>query len=190
MANGGRNPFDGFKVEIDPSQVEDAVAKLRERLEAWRQRAEDGVSSAQYTKVRVKYRGRQIGPDLPLAAFLAGEGVALAAIGPIYTLLGNLVGKAVLEVVFVHDADTLVADGRDAYTHGETELAEARYREALLRRKDDPSALYHLGVLLRVTGRADEAMQCFRKAAMGPEGHPDVVRAAEMIDRLQGKRSL
>lgn len=185
-----RNPFDGFRVEVDPEKVDEALKRLRDRLESARDAVEEGVTQARHTKVRVSYKGKQLGGDLPLSVFLAGEGVALAAIGPLYALLANLGAKAMLEVEFVHASDQLVRDGREAYGHGEVVEAERLYRDALARRRDDPAALYHLGVLLRVTGREDEAVACFRKAAMGPEGHPEVTRAAELLDRLAGKRTL
>jgi Flp pilus assembly protein TadD len=73
---------------------------------------------------------------------------------------------------------------------GELAEAEKRYRKALDKRPDDPSALYNLGTLLRVTGRDEEATSALRRAAMGPEGHPDVLRATEALDRMQGKRKL
>ncbi|MCB9663117.1 MAG: tetratricopeptide repeat protein [Alphaproteobacteria bacterium] len=190
MAAGSRNPFEGFRVELDPERLEEALRRLRDRVEKLRDQASTGLSQAQYTRVRVSYKGRQLGPDVPLTLFLAGEGVALALLGPLKAVLGNLAGKVFLDVELLHDADELVAEGREAYGHGELETAEARYREALERRKDDPSALYHLGVLLRVSGRADEALHCFHAGAAGPEGHPDVVRCAEMIGRLQGGRTL
>ncbi|MCB9679866.1 MAG: tetratricopeptide repeat protein [Alphaproteobacteria bacterium] len=185
-----KNPFQGFRIDLDAQKVDEALAKVRERLESARDRVGEGVSQARHTKVRLSYKGRQLGPDIPLSAFLAGEGVAFAAMGPLYALLTNVGARAVLDVEFVHDADELVALGREAFAEGEVEAAEKHYRDALERRKDDPSALYHLGVLLRVTGRQDEATRAFRKAAMGPEGHPDVVRAAEMIERMAGRRTL
>jgi tetratricopeptide (TPR) repeat protein len=185
-----RNPFERLRLEIDPDKLDEAVRLLRERLLAARDKVEEGVTLAQHTKVRVSYKGRRLGPDLPLPVFLAGEGVALAALGPLITLVGNLAGKAVLEIEFVHEADALVAEGRAAWEQGEVEQAERRYRDALDKRRDDPAALYHLGVLLRVTGRADEALDAFRRAAMGPPGHPDVARASEQVERLQGKRTL
>ena len=58
------------------------------------------------------------------------------------------------------------------------------------RRADDSAALYNLGVLLKVTGRDEEALATLRKAAMGPEGNPDVTRAAEALDRFTGKKVL
>jgi tetratricopeptide (TPR) repeat protein len=185
-----RDPFRGFRVEVDPERVEEAVTRLREAFDDARQRVEDGVESGRYTKVRISYKGQQVGPEVPLSAFLAGQGLAFLAMGPLYALLGNLGAKAVLEVEFLHDSDELIVKGNKAYMESEVEVAESHYREALRKRPNDPTALYHLGVVLRVTGRQDESLRCFRQAALGPEGHPDVIRAAEMIDRLSGKRRL
>jgi len=60
----------------------------------------------------------------------------------------------------------------------EIEAAEEKYREALRMKKDDGSALYNLGVLLRVTGRRDEALASFEKVA-AMSGHPDAERASD-----------
>jgi len=178
-------PFpNGFKVEIDPEKVEEGLKRLRDRLA-------DSFSAGRYTKVRISYRGTAIGPDIPLAVFLAGEGVAFWLMSPLGALLANLGAKAVLDVEFIHAADELVQEGLALYLDGEIEAAEAKYRQAIERRPDDPSALYNLGTLLRVSGRSDEALRVLRKAAMGAEGHPDVIRAAEAVGRMtEPKKSL
>lgn len=173
-----RGPFEGFKVEIDPDRIEETLTALKDRVR-------DSFASSRYTKVRLSYRGRAILPDIPLAVFLATEGVAFWLISPLPALLVNLGAKAVLDVEFVHEADELVREGLALYLDGELEAAEARYREALEKREDDPSALYNLGTLLRVTGRKDEALKILRRAAMGPAGHPDVARAAEAVQKLE-----
>lgn len=179
----GRFPRD-FKLEIDPDRIEETLSRLRDRLR-------ESFSSGRYTKVRLSYRGKALGPDIPLAVFLAGEGVAFWLLTPLAALLVNLGAKAILDVEFVHEADELVQEGLALYLEGEIEAAERKYREALDRRPDDPAALYNLGTLLRVSGRADEALGVLRKAAMGPEGHPDVKRAAEAVEKLSGpKKSL
>ena len=179
-----KNPFEGFRLEIDPNDVDKAMKDLRARVQATFQ-------EGRYTKVRLSFKGRPIGPELPLAVFLAGEGAMFWLTGPIAALLVNLGAKAVLDVEFVHEADELDREGLDLYLGGEIEQAEAKYREALLKRPEDPSALYNLGTLLRVSGRKDEALAVLRKAAMGPEGHPDVARASEAVDKLtSGKKSL
>lgn len=173
----GRGFAEGFKLEIDPEAIEETLSSLRQRVR-------ESFTAGRYTKVRLSYRGKTIGPDLPLAVFLAGEGVAFFLMSPLAALLVNLGAKAVLDVEFIHEADELVQEGLAHYLDGELEEAEACYRRALDRRDDDAAALYNLGTLLRVTGRKDEALTVLRKAAMGPEGHPDVIRAAEAVEKL------
>lgn len=176
-----RRPFGGFQLEVDPERVEEALRALRDRI---RRTFADG----RHTKVRLSYRGRVLGPDVPLGVFLAGEGVAFWLMTPLAALLVNLGAKAVLDVEFVHEADERVQQGLAAYLEGELERAERCYREALELRPEDPAALYHLGTLLRVSGRDEEALAVLRRAAMGPEGHPDVVRAAEAVERMTHRR--
>lgn len=174
----------GFKVQIDPDDIEAALRQIRERVQKT-------FKAGRYTKVRLSFRGKQVGPDIPLAIFLASEGLAFWLVNPIAALLVNVGAKAVLDVEFIHEAEELVQEGLNLYLDGEIEAAEAKYREALSRRPDDPTALYNLGTLLKVSGRRDEALAALRQAVMGPEGHPDVVRAAEAIERMtSGKKAL
>ena len=167
----------GFRFEIDPDQIEDTLKRLRDKLQ-------ESFIAGRYTKVRLSYKGKAVGPDVPLAVFLAGEGVAFWLLSPLAALLVNLGAKVILDVDFVHEADELVQEGLALYLEGEIEPAEQKYREALDKRPDDPAALYNLGTLLRVSGRKEESLAMLRKAAMGPEGHPDVKRAAEALERL------
>ena len=190
MTERPRSPFDGFRIELDPEKVEEFSKQLRARIEELRGRVKEGVDTSRYTKVRITYKGKPLGPDLPMGAVLAGEGLALIAFGPLWTVLGNLGARAVLEVQILHEAEELVSQGIEAYLAGEVEAAERLFREALARRKDDASALYHLGVLLRVTGRQDEALEALRRAAMGPESDPDVVKASDLLRRMEGGRRL
>lgn len=172
-----RNPFEGFRVEVDPERVEETLREIRRRVG-------ESFQSSRHTRVRLSYRGRRLGPDIPLAVFLAGEGVAFWLLSPLPALLVNLGAKAVLDIEFIHDADELVQSGLQAYLDGELDIAEQRYREALRKRPDDPAALYNLGTLLRVSGRTAQARDALRRAAMGPEGHPDVLRASQALERL------
>ena len=50
-------------------------------------------------------------------------------VSPLPALLVNLGAKAVLDVEFIHEADELVQEGLDLYMKGETDEAEARYRD-------------------------------------------------------------
>ena len=181
--DNSKNPFEGFRIEIDPDKIEQTLREVRDRVES-------RVREGRYTKVRLSYKGRALGPDIPLSVLLAGEGIAFWLMSPVAALLVNLGANAILDVEFIHEADQLVEEGVELYLAGEVEAAEAKYREALERREDDATALYNLGVLLRVTARKDEAEEVLRQAAMGPEAHPDVIKATELLDRMSGKRTL
>jgi Flp pilus assembly protein TadD len=110
--------------------------------------------------------------------------------GVLRALLVNFGARAIIEVEFIHDAEEKVAEGVELYMAGEVEAAEEKYREALRMKFDDGAALYHLGVLLRVTGRRDEAIQCFEKV-VALKGHTDSERATDALARLRrGPRTL
>lgn len=170
----------GFRVEFDPEKIEETLKTVQERIR-------ESIEAGRYTKVRLSYRGRALGPDIPLPVFLAAEGVTFWLLSPLAALLANLGARAILDVQFIHEADELVQEGQNAYLEGELETAEEKYRQALDRRADDPAALFALATLLRVTDRSDEALVLLQRAAMGPEGHPDVKRAAEAIERMSAK---
>lgn len=175
--------FENFEMEFDPKQVDETLKALTVRI---RQMVDQG----RYTKVRLKYKGKALLPDVPLTVFLATEAMTLWYAGVLRALLVNFGARAIIEVEFIHDADEKVAEGIEMYMAGEVDAAEAKYREALRMKNDDGAALYHLGVLLRVTGRRDEALECFSQVAE-MEGHPDAERAADALSRLRrGPRTL
>ena len=177
MPNQPKNPFENFKVEIDPEHIEETLHNIRAKLR-------HTVNTSRNTLVRLSYKGKPVGPDIPLAILLATEGVAFWLLTPLSAVLVNLGAKAILDVEFIHTADELIEEGIEAYLDGELDVAETKYREALTRRPDDPAAHYNLGTLLRVSGRIEEALEHLNQAASGPEDHPDVQRAADAIRRL------
>jgi tetratricopeptide (TPR) repeat protein len=172
-----------FNWEIDPKAIERSLADLRERLRKL-------LDQSRYTKVRFRWKGKQLLPDLPVATVVAAEGITLLLGGPLQFLIVNLGVKAFIEVELIHESAERVAEGVEFFQRGEVELAEAKYREALRMNPDDTAGYYHLGVLLRVTGRRDEAVECLERAA-ADKGHPDALRAEEALDRMRrGPRTL
>lgn len=172
-----KNPFENFKVEIDPDKIDESVRNLTDRIGQL-------VEQSRHIKVRIKYKGKPLTGDIPLRYFAAVEVATFWLGGLMQALVFNLAGKAFLEIEFIHEADERVVEGQKLYAEGEVEAAEAKYREALRMKPGDTSAHYHLGVLLRVTGRRDDAIASFQKAAQNP-AHPDGVKAAEALDRLE-----
>lgn len=165
-----------FRLEVDPAAIDAALAQLMDK-------ARKLVAQGRYTRVRLNYKGKQIGPDIPLTTLMAVEGIGLIVASPVYLLLANLGVKALIEVEFIHEAEERIKEGQSLYTAGEVEAAEAKYREALNMRPNDPSAHYHLGILLKVLGRREEALTHLEKAAEN-EG-PDADKARETIEKMK-----
>ena len=91
-----KNPFEGFRIEIDPERIEQTLKALRERVQ-------QTVTAGRYTKVRLSYKGKPVMPDLPLGVFLASEGLAFWLVNPLAALLVNIGARAILDVEFLHE---------------------------------------------------------------------------------------
>ena len=166
-----------FRVDLDPDKVEQTLQDLADRVRKQYERHK-------FSKVRLSYKGRRLVDDLPIAVFLAGEAASFWWLGPLRVLLVNLGLRQFLDVELVNEADDHIVRGNAHYLDGEVEEAELAYREALVMRPGDPSALYHLGVLLRVTGRRDEAIEALEEAASWGE-HPDAEKANQMLIKMK-----
>jgi hypothetical protein len=55
-------------IDVQPGWVEESLKKVTETLRHW-------ANTGRYTKVRFKFRGKPLLPDLPLAAVVAAEGL-------------------------------------------------------------------------------------------------------------------
>jgi len=150
--------------EIDPKRVEESLKKLQGEMVHW-------ANKGRYTKVRFKFRGKQLLPDLPLAAVVAAEGLTFYWGGILRVLVANVVGKSVLQVEFVNDADKRVQAGKEALLSGDVDQALAQFREALSMDRDNAAAHLNVGVALKLKGDREGALAAFEKAKeKDPEG--------------------
>ena len=176
------NPFEGFRIEVDPDEIDESVRRLTQQVRTF-------VEQGRYTKVRIKYKGKPILRDIPLGVFLATEAVTFWYAGLLRALVVNLGARTVIEVEFIHEADEDVEAGRAAYEAGEVAEAEEAFRRALAKETEHEEARYRLGILLRVTGQRDEALELLRAVAQA-EGEL-AERAQEAIARMErGPRTL
>ena len=176
MANSWKDFVENIRVEIDPKEIDKSFKNIQDQV---KKVAADG----RYTKVRVKYSGKQLGPDIPLGIFLAAEAATFWYAGLIRALVVNFGARSFIDIEFVHEGTEKVSEGRDLYADGEIEAAEQCYKEALKIRPDDPYAHYHLGVLLRVSGRKDEAIVHLSKAAHA-DNFEHAQKAQDILDRM------
>lgn len=125
--------------------------------------ARDLMSKGQHTRVRIKFRGKQVA-ELPIAVVAAAEVASFWWFGPLRLVLGHVVGKAVLEVEFVSNADHNVQEGRAFLADGELEKAVAEFDKALRMDRRHAGALLGKGIALKLRGDKQGARKCFEQA--------------------------
>jgi tetratricopeptide (TPR) repeat protein len=153
-----------FPLEIDPKRVEESLRKLSEELKHW-------ANKGRYTKVRFKFRGKQLLPDLPIAAVAAAEGLTFYWGGILRALILTVAGGSLLQVELVNDADKRVQAGKESLLSGEVDEALALFREAISMDRDNPGAHLNLGVALKLKGDRAAALAAFERAKLlDPEG--------------------
>lgn len=175
----GTPPLRGktLPIEIDPERIEQSLRKLGSELTDWAQKG-------RYTKVRFRFRGKPLLPDLPLAAVVAAEGLTFYWGGILRALLMNVAGGTLLDVELVHDADKEIQAGKEALLSGELDRAIDHYRRATRMQRDGAQGHLNLGIALKLMGEREEAKAALQRAldldAEGPAG----AEAKRLLERL------
>lgn len=138
-------PKGTLPLEIDPRRVEESLAKLKDQIVYW-------AKKGRYTKVRFKFRGKQVLPDMPLAAVAAAQGLTFWWAGLLRTLVFSLAGKTVLDMELVNDSEKKVALGKEQLLAGELDRAIALFKEAREMDIDNANVHLNLGVALKLKG--------------------------------------
>ena len=154
----------GKRMAVDLSGgLEEAFAKISDQ-------ARDLAAKGQHTRVRIKFRGRQLA-ELPIAVVAAAEVASLWWFGPLRLLLGHVVGKAALDVEFVSSADHHVAKGRALLADGEVDKALQEFDRALAMDRRCAGAHLGRGIALKLRGDKASAREAFERAVEGdPRG--------------------
>ena len=127
------------------------------------EQARDLMSKGQHTRVRIKFRGKQIA-ELPIAVVAAAEVATFWWLGPLRLVIGHVVGKAVLDVEFVSNADHHVAEGRGHLADGELDKAVVEFDKALSMDRRHAGAHLGKGIALKLRGDKATARAHFEKA--------------------------
>jgi tetratricopeptide (TPR) repeat protein len=145
------------KVAVDLSEgLEGAFGRVTAQ-------ARDLMAKGQHTRVRIKFRGKQIA-EIPIAVVAAAEVASFWWFGPLRVVLGHVVGKAVLDVEFVSNADEHVAAGRRWLQEGEMEKALGEFDKALSMDRRHSGAHLGRGIALKLRGDKGAAREAFQKA--------------------------
>ena len=143
--------------EIDPKKLESSLRKLGDQVVKM-------AKKGRYTKVRFKFRGKQLLPDIPLAAVAAVEGLSFYWAGLLRLLVFNLAGRTVIDIELVNDSEKKLQAGKEALLSGDLELALAAFREAENMDQDNPLVHLNLGIALKLQGDHASARAALLKA--------------------------
>src|SRR3954467_11978342 len=145
------------RMAVDVSEgLDGAFGKVSEQ-------ARDLMAKGQHTRVRIKFRGKQIA-ELPIAVVAAAEVASFWWFGPLRVVLGHVVGKAILDVEFVSNADAHVAEGRRLLADGELTKAIEEFDKALAMDRRCAGAHLGRGIALKLRGDKEGARAAFAKA--------------------------
>ncbi|MGQ0508558.1 MAG: tetratricopeptide repeat protein [Myxococcaceae bacterium] len=174
---GDADTGNAFSLEIDPLQIEGTLAKLKDHFVQW-------TNKGRYTKVRFKFRGKPLLPDLPLGAVLAAEGLTFYWGGILRALLFNIAGKSVLDVELINDSEKRIQKGKEELLVGELDKALVCFNEALAMDRDNPAAHLNLGIVFKLKGNLSGAKEAlFRARDLDPEG-PVGAEAVRILSTL------
>ncbi|MBI3185313.1 MAG: tetratricopeptide repeat protein [Myxococcales bacterium] len=164
-------------LEIDPRRVEETLARVKDQLVLW-------ANKGRYTKVRFKFRGRKLLPDIPLAAVIAAEGLTFYWAGILRALLFNFAGQTVLDVELVNDSEKRIQRGKEELLSGELDRALECFREALAMDRDNPNVHLNLGIAHKLKGEHMAAREALERArALDREG-PVGAEAERLLSSL------
>ena len=166
-------------IDVQPGAIDEALRKVTDTLRQW-------ANAGRYTKVRFKFRGKPLLPDLPLAAVVAAEGLTFYWTGILRALLVNVAGRSVLDVELVNDSEAHVQKGKEELLSGEVDRAISEFRTAMAKQHDNPRAHLNLGIAMKLKGDRAGARAALEKARSFDVDGPVGKEAERLLQGLNG----
>lgn len=153
-----------FPLEIDPAAIETSLKKITDEVSHW-------AKKGRYTKVRFKFRGKQLLPDIPLAAVVAAEGLTFYWGGVLRALLFTVGANAVFGVELVNDSEKKILAGKEKLLRGDLDEALQLFRQAADMDRDNPHVHLNIGIALKLRGDRLGAREALERAKqLDPHG--------------------
>jgi len=138
-----------------------------------------------YRKIRISRKGKQVLPDIPLAAAAAIEAASIYGAGIARVLAVNVGAKFLFDVEVVNEADKYFERGKQAVLDGDLERALEALTKAIRIDDTHAGAFLQLGVLFRLRGEADKARPMLVRARELDENGDTGRRAEEILRALE-----
>jgi tetratricopeptide (TPR) repeat protein len=159
-----QKPVKKVTLEINTNRMEESIKQAVERVQYW---YKQGIIN----KVRLKYKGKAILPDIPLSYFMLVQVATFFLTGVVRALAINLGAKVFFEVEMINDAEELLKKARDLYLDGELDEA-IRLLEDVIRLDPRYSEAYlYMGIIQKIKGDRASASKFFLLAQkLDPHG--------------------
>ena len=152
------------RFEITGEDAQEAATKLKDQVTYW-------LDRGRYSKVRIKRNGKQIGPDIPVAALLALEAATFFGTGILRGALMHAVGRVFFEVELINEAEEIYSEGVSLFLGGDLDAAQTTFEKAMAVDARYAPAHLQMGVLCKVRNDMETARRFFERAyELDPEG--------------------
>lgn len=157
-------PVKKVTLEINTNKIDESIKQAVERVQYW---YKQGIIN----KVRLKYKGKAILPDIPLSYFMLVQVATFFLTGVVRALAINLGAKVFFEVEMVNDAQELLKKARDLYLDGELDEALRLLEEVIDLDDRFSEAFLYMGIITKIKGDRDKASKYFLQAQkLDPHG--------------------
>lgn len=168
-----------------PLTLGDLAGGARSALDDVSTHARRLIDRGRYRKLRISRKGKQVLPDIPIAAAAAIEAASMYGAGIARVLAVNVGARFLFDVEVVNEADEYVERGKAAVLDGDLERALEALEKAVRMDDTHAGAFLQLGVLYRLRGQLDRARTTLSHARSLDE-NGEIGRRAEEILRALG----
>lgn len=206
-SNSGSRPDQREVVSVEEAEDDEGAAVVESEDEALAENGPltigdiaDGVTNAaeslgtharrlidrgRYRKVRISRKGKQVLPDIPVAAAAALEAASMYGAGIARVLAVNVGARFLFDVEIVNEADKYFERGKTALLDGDLDRAREALEKAVRIDDTHPGAFLQLGVLWRLRGEPENARAMLLRARELDENGEVGKRAEEILRALE-----
>jgi tetratricopeptide (TPR) repeat protein len=167
-------PVKKVTLEINTKRIEESIHSAVEKVQYWYQQ---GV----IRKVRLKYRGKAILPDIPLSYFMLVQVATFFLTGVVRALAISLGTRIFFEIELVNDAENRLKRAKDLYLDGELDEAKKILDEVIRLDKNCAEAYLYLGIISKIQKDLEAASKYFQIARkLDPDGKAGVEAAKNL----------
>lgn len=170
-------PIKKVTLEINTNRIEESISQAVDQIQYWYQQ---GL----IRKIRLKYKGKAILPDIPLSYFLLAQAATFFLAGIVRAIAISIGTKVFFEVEMVNDADERFKRAKELYLEGELDDAVTLFQEVLELDSKHAEACLYLGIIHKIRKDPDSAAKYFQRAhKLDPSGRTGV-EATKKLKKL------